>query len=144
MLWQDIEIGYKVKTDTKKITKEEIITFAKEFDPQPMHLDEEAAKGTLFGQLVASGWQTSAITMRLIVDSNPLGDIPLIGVRLSDVALTGPVLPDDVLHATAEVISKRESNSKPGLGYVEVRVETFANDKQIAGQTWQTLVPIKS
>lgn len=142
MRWDDINIGYKITTGTKTISKEEIITFAKEFDPQPMHLDDEAAKKTLFGELVASGWHTSAITMRLVVDSKPLGDLPLIGVRLSDVSLTNPVRPNDSLHATAEIISKRPSSKNDGLGYVEVRIETFANNKKIAGQTWQTLIPI--
>lgn len=142
MRWDDINIGYKITTGTKTISKEEIITFAKEFDPQPMHLDDQAAKKTLFGELVASGWHTSAITMRLVVDSKPLGDLPLIGVRLSDVALTNPVRPNDILHATAEIIGKRPSSKNDGLGYVDVRIETFANNKQIAGQTWQTLIPI--
>ena len=97
--------------------------FATQFDPQPFHLDHEAAKSTLFGGLAASGWHTAAVTMRLLVD----GGLPLAGGIIGasgDLSWPKPTRPGDVLHVESEVISVTPSRSKPGRGMAVVRIET--------------------
>ena len=76
--YEDINIGDTHTTDTYFLGMEEVLEFAGKYDPQPMHTDPEAAKGTIFGELVASGWNVLAITMRLMAKSNPLGKRPLL------------------------------------------------------------------
>ena len=97
--------------------------FATQFDPQPFHLDHEAAKSTLFGGLAASGWHTAAVTMRLLVD----GGLPLAGGIIGasgDLSWPKPTRPGDVLHVESEVISVTPSRSKPDRGMAVVRIET--------------------
>ena len=141
LLFEDISVSQKTKTGTKKITKDEIIAFAKEYDPQPMHLSDEGGKNSLFGELVASGWHTFTLTMRLVVDSKPLGETPLIGMKIEEVRLYKPLKPNDEIYATSEVVSKRESDSKPNIGYVNVKTNTYtSDDKLLATQVWVIVV----
>ena len=142
--FEDVQIGEKTVTSTKKISREEIIEFAKLYDPQPMHLSEEGGKKSLFGELVASGWHTFTLTMRLVVDAKPLGDTPLIGMKVEDVRLIKPLRPNDEIYATSEVISKRESSSKSDIGYASVKTITYTtDDKPIAEQVWVIVIPKK-
>lgn len=140
--FEDISVGDKIKTATRKITRDEIIAFAKEYDPQPMHLTDEGGQNSLFGELVASGWHTFTLTMRLVVDAKPLGDTPLIGMKVEDVRLTKPLKPNDEIYATSEITRKKESTSKKHIGYVTVKTETFTIDQtRIASQSWVIVVP---
>ena len=140
--FDDIKIGDKIVTKTRAVTKKEIIEFAEKFDPQPMHLTEEGGESSLFGQLVGSGWHTASLTMRLIVDEKPFGNTPLIGMKIEHMQLFKPMLPNSIIYATAEVKEKRPSNSKPHIGYVNIEVKTFLEDKSIMGvQQWLAVVP---
>ena len=105
------------------MTKSEILAFAKDFDPQPFHLDDDAARATIFGGLAGSGWHTAALTMRLMVESGP----PLAGGILGgggEISWTSPMRPGDTLQVHSEIIDVTPSRSRPERGTVTIRNET--------------------
>ena len=106
------------------VDKERIRSFAAEFDPQPFHLDEDAARRSIFGGLAASGWHTAAMTMRLLVQSEfkPAGGI--IGAGFDEFRWPAPVRPGDELHLEIEVLEVRPSKSRPNQGLLKVRTTT--------------------
>jgi len=108
-----------------RVDAERILSFAAEFDPQPFHLDEEAARATFFRGLVASGWHTAAVSMRLIVDSElrPAGGV--IGAGFDDMQWPGPVRPGDELRVEIEVLEVRPSKSRPEQGMIKIRASTL-------------------
>jgi acyl dehydratase len=119
----DFHVGQRFTSGTHAIDAAQIKAFAREFDPQPFHLDEAAAKESLFGGLVASGWHTAAITMRLQVESGlPIaGGIIGIGGEMN---WPGPTRPDDILRVVSEIEQVTPSRSRPDRGVVRVRSET--------------------
>jgi acyl dehydratase len=133
---EDFAVGQKHVTGTLRLDAEAIKAFARQFDPQPFHLDDEGGRGSLFDGLAASGWHTAAITMRLLVDSpmKPAGGI--IGTRAEELKWPRPVRPGDELHVEAEILEVRPSRSRPGEGYVKCRTNTL-NQR---GEPVQTLV----
>jgi acyl dehydratase len=136
--FEDFTVGQKFHSATATITAERIKSFAAEFDPQPFHLDEEAAKRSLFGGLAASGWHTAAVTMRLFVDSDlhPAGGT--IGAGGEDLRWPRPVRPGDVLYLEGEVLETRPSRSRPELGIVKMRLTTYNQ----AGEPVQISTPV--
>lgn len=124
LFYEELELGKQYPCGKKTITLEEIKEFAAKYDPQPFHLDEEAAKSSAFGGLVASGWQTAAITMGLRVR----GELQLaggwIGLGVDTLVWPNPVKPGDELTAFTEVLEARPSKSKPQLGVIKVRTTT--------------------
>ena len=108
----DFAVGQVFATGRLKIDADQIKAFAKQFDPQPFHLDEEAAKNSVFGGLAASGWHTAALTMRLMAegDFKPAGGI--IGVGFDELSWSRPVRPGDELHAKSEILDVRPSKSR--------------------------------
>jgi acyl dehydratase len=108
-----------------RVEKERIMTFAAEFDPQPFHLDEQAASNSIFRGLAASGWNTAAATMRLLVESElkPAGGI--VGAGFDDFRWPRPVRPGDELRVESEVLDVRPSQSRPEQGMIKVRTTTF-------------------
>jgi acyl dehydratase len=119
----DLEVGQRLVSDSHTIDETQIITFAREFDPQPFHLDKAAASDSLFGGLVASGWHTAAITMRLLVKSGlPLAG-GIIGVG-GELTWPAPTRPGDTLQVHSEVQAIVPSRSRPDRGIVSVRTET--------------------
>jgi acyl dehydratase len=120
----DLKVGDRFISGEHALDAEQIKAFARQFDPQPFHTDEEAAKGTFFQGLAASGWHTAAITMRLLVDSGmPLAD-GVIGSG-GELHWVQPTRPDDVLHVESEVMEIVPSRSKPGRGMVQMRCRTL-------------------
>jgi acyl dehydratase len=120
---EDLRVGQRFQSGTHRIDKEQIRAFAEQFDPQPFHLDAEAAKATLFGELVASGWHTGAISMRLLVD----GGLPIAGGIVGaggEITWPSPVRPGAVLHVESEILELRPSRSRPDRGVATVRSET--------------------
>lgn len=109
--FDDLATGMQFKTGEARITAPDIKRFAAEFDPQPMHLDEDTAK-TFFNGLAAPGWHTAAIAMKLLVESRPFGDHPIIGIG-GGLRWMAPVSPGDVLHLEGEVESLTPSKTKP-------------------------------
>jgi acyl dehydratase len=122
--FEDLAVGQKFASDRLTVTAGEITAFAARYDPQPFHLDDSAAKQTVFGGLAASGWHTAALTMRLIVggEFRPAGGILGFGGEL---CWLKPVRPDDELRVEAEILETRTSQSRPAQGLVKVRVSTF-------------------
>ncbi len=120
---EDLEVGQKFLSPSHEITLEEIKAFAQSFDPQPFHLDEEAARHSFFAGLAASGWHTAALTMRLLVEGGlPLAD-GSIGAG-ADVRWLKPTRPGDVLTVESTVEAIQPSRSRPDRGMVTVRSET--------------------
>jgi acyl dehydratase len=115
---EDLHIGQRFESATHVVTRDEIKAFAWQFDPQPFHLDEEAAARSLFGGLAASGWHTAALTMRLLVDG---GGVVGAGVEIK---WPRPVRPGDELQVFSEVTEITPSWSKPDCGIVALRCET--------------------
>jgi len=123
--FEDYAVGQKFGSGTVTVTAERIKSFAREFDPQPFHTDEEAARHTFFGGLVASGWHTAAMTMRLFVDSDITPAGGSIGAGGSDLTWPRPVRPGDVLCIESEVIELRPSKSRPDIGVMKVKLTTY-------------------
>ena len=125
---EDFAVGQIFGSGQLSIDKERAKTFAAEFDPQPFHLDEEAARHTIFGGLAVSGWHTAAVTMRLLVESElkPAGGI--IGAGFDEFRWPRPVRPGDKLHIQSEVLEVRPSKSHPERGLIKVRTTTLNQD----------------
>jgi acyl dehydratase len=120
---EDLSPGARFTSGEHALDAAQIVEFAQRFDPQPFHLDEEAAKGTFFQGLAASGWHTASITMRLLVQSGlPLAD-GVIGSG-GEIQWPRPTRPGDVLHVESEVMEVTPSRSRPERGMVVVRSET--------------------
>jgi len=120
---EDLEVGQKFTSPTHALDATQIKAFAREFDPQPFHTDEAAAKSTFFGGLAASGWHTAAITMKLLASTKPGIAGGLIGAG-GEIAWPQPTRPDDVLQVTSEILEVKPSRSKPERGMAVMRSET--------------------
>ena len=125
LYFEDFAVGQIYGSPRRSIEAERIKSFAREFDPQPFHLDEATARDTFFGRLAASGWHTAAVTMRLLVDSplKPAGG--LIGGGCDELRWPRPVRPGDELRLESEVLEVRPSTSRPDVGLVKVRTTTL-------------------
>jgi acyl dehydratase len=111
--FDDLRLGMRFTSDKITVSKDDILRFAAEFDPQPFHLNEEAAKHTILGGLAASGWHTAAICMRLVLSARPFGPHPVLGAGVDELRWMKPVRPGDTLHLEGEVIELIPSKSKP-------------------------------
>ena len=122
---EDLAAGVTFTSGSVRIEKDQIMKFATAFDPQPFHLDEEAARETIFGGLAASGWHTAAVTMKLMVESDfkPAGGI--VGAGFDELRWPRPVRPGDELHVEGEVLETRPSKSNPRQGLIKVRTATM-------------------
>ncbi len=126
LFWEDFEVGQVRQLGSHLITAEEIVEFARQFDPQPFHVDPDRAhraQKTVFQGLIASGWHSASIWMRLYVDSLLNRAASLGSPGVDNVAWLSPVRPGDDLRASLEVISARPSQSRPDRGLVQVRAE---------------------
>jgi acyl dehydratase len=131
---EDLRVGQRFDSGSHAVDEAQIKAFARQFDPQPFHLDDATAKGTLFGGLAASGWHTAAITMRLLVD----GGAPIAGGIVGaggEISWPKPTRPGDVLHVESEVLDVTPSRSRADRGMVTVRCET----RNQHGEVVQTL-----
>jgi len=137
---EDLPVGRKFRSGTHAVDAEQIKAFAAEFDPQPFHLNEEAARGTLFGGLAASGWHTGAICMRLLLTALPIaGGIVGLGGELQWPHSTRP---GDVLRVEAEIIEVVPSRSGRNRGTVIVQADTLnQRDEVVQAATIRLLVP---
>lgn len=123
--YEDFTEGAVIELGSKLVTAAEIIDFASEFDPQPMHLDEQAGKASILGGLAASGWHTSAMFMRLMCDAFLLDSTSQGSPGIDQIKWKKPVLAGDTLIGRCTVLAKRLSKSKPQLGFVTMRSELF-------------------
>jgi acyl dehydratase len=129
-IWfDDLHVGQRFETATHAMTEAEIKAFATQFDPQPFHLDDAAARASIFGGLAASGWHTAAITMRLLVDLGiPAGG--LIGAG-GEISWPRPTRPGDVLRVVSEVLEVTPSRSRNDRGSVSIRNQTLNQDDEV-------------
>lgn len=141
--FEDFVVGEVIDSpESYEITAERLHAYAAEFDPQPMHLDLDAANESIFGRLVASGWHTLSVTMRLMVASPLFESGAVVGVGIDKLRWLRPVGPGDVLRARGEVLEARPSGSQGDRGYLVLRVTTLiADDTAVVSQEWTVLVP---
>jgi acyl dehydratase len=127
---EDFAVGQKFRSGRLLIEGERILAFAAEFDPQPFHLDEAAARQSFFGELTASGWYTAAVSMRLLMDAGlkPAGGY--IGAGAEGFRWPRPVRPGDELRVECEVVEVRPSTSRPDRGLIKVRMTTLNQDDE--------------
>lgn len=141
LYFEDLVVGRRLTTGSVSIDADAIKAFAAQFDPQPFHLDDEAARTSFFGGLVASGWHTAALTMRLLVTSG----LPIAGGVIGaggEVQWPRPTYPGDTLTAVCEVIAAKPSGSRPDRGMATVRTETLnQNGEVVQIMTARLVVP---
>jgi acyl dehydratase len=121
---EDFHVGQKFTSQQQQLDEAKIRAFARDFDPQPFHLDAEAAKSTFFGGLAASGWHTAALTMRMLVESG----MPIAGGIIGaggEITWPRPTRPGDTLHVESEITEIMPSRSRPDRGMVTIRSETL-------------------
>jgi len=121
---EDLEVGRRFTSATHVVDEAQIKAYAAQFDPQPFHLDDAAARKTLFGGLAASGWHTAAITMRLLVTSGPKLANGILGAG-GDIEWKAPTRPGDVLHVDSEIVELTPSRSRPDRGLAVLRSRTI-------------------
>lgn len=129
--FEDFPVGRIIDCGTYRVSKEEILEFARQFDPQPHHLDEEAGKLSLLGGLSASGWHTCAIAMRLFAESIVMKADNKGGAGAKEARWMKPVRPDDLLRMEAEVMEATPSQSKP-FGFVTLECRLYNEREQVA------------
>jgi acyl dehydratase len=142
---EDFAVGQTFGSGRLRMDKAQIKTFAADFDPQPFHLDEETARDTIFGGLVASGWHTAAVSMRLLVESElkPAGGI--IGDGFDEFRWPRRVRPGDELRLKSEVLEVRPLRSRPNQGLIKVRTTTLnQNDEAVQVLVANLIVPRRS
>ena len=139
---EDLQVGDRFGSDTIEVTKETIFEFARQFDPQPFHLEVEAAEKSIFGELTASGWHTAAMSMRLFVtgEFKPVGGS--IGLAVDELRWPEPVRPGDVLKVETEILDVRKSRSKPDRGIIRIRNVT-TNQRGNIVQTFMAFVMVR-
>jgi acyl dehydratase len=121
--FEDMSPGTEFPLGPKQVAADEIVAFAMEYDPQPMHIDEAAGKSSILGGLAASGWHTCALMMRMMTDSYLLRAAAEGAPGLDYVKWKRPVLAGDVLAGETRVLDRRRSRSRPGIGIVSLRHE---------------------
>lgn len=132
--YEDVAVGDTRTFGERTVTKEEIVEFAEQYDPQPFHVDEAAAAESMFGGLIASGWHTAAICMRLFVDH--MAEETWVGARgVDELRWIRPVRPGDTLSVDVEVVEKRPDESNPAIGRVHTRL-TASNQRDEAVISW--------
>ena len=127
---EDFHIGLRLRGGEHRLDAAQIKAFAREFDPQPFHLDDEAASRSLFQGLCASGWHTAALTMRLLTSLEPGIAGGLIGAG-AELDWPSPARPGDVLHVECEVLEVRPSRSRPDRGIAVMRVRTLNQHDEV-------------
>ncbi|HUP28662.1 MAG TPA: MaoC family dehydratase [Usitatibacter sp.] len=136
LCFEDLPVGMRFESKPIAVSAEEIVRFAADFDPQPFHLDDAAARQTFFGGLAGSGWHTTALTMRLIVATLPI-EGGVIGAGADELRWPNALRPGDRIRVRGEVIEARELKSRKDRGLVRFRIETLNQDDQAV----QVMVP---
>jgi acyl dehydratase len=130
--FEDFEAGSVAQSGPKLVTREEIIAFASQFDPQPMRLDEEAARASMLGGLAASGWHTCALAMRMICDWFVLDSASMGAPGVDEVRWLKPVRPGDRVTLRRTVLETRASRSRPDMGFVKLQFEMLNQSGDVA------------
>ena len=141
--FEDFKVGDRFAGGSIDVTQDAIISYARQFDPQPFHTDPDAAKKTLFGELVASGWHTASMTMRLFATSDIRIVNGIVGGGAEQLSWPRPVRPGDRLTVRSEVLDTRVSRSKPDRGMIRVRVDTLNQNDEVVQSFIGQLVVLK-
>jgi acyl dehydratase len=139
---EDLHVGDRFESDTFSVTEHDIIAFAQAFDPQPFHLDAEAAKQSVFRGLVASGWHTAAMTMKLFVTGGLRLAGGSVGLGVDELRWPQPVRPGDTLRLQTEIMEIRPSRSKPDRGIIRIRNITTNQNGEVV-QTFLASVLVR-
>lgn len=144
--YEDIEIGVVQSFGHYPVTREEVMEFAGKYDPQPFHLDDDAAAQTHFGRLSASGWHTCAMTMSMMVANMKVEKSAGLGSPgVDNLRWVKPVYPGDTLRCESEVLEKRRSRSRPEMGIFKVRHRTFnQNDELVLDMVSNGLIRVRN
>jgi acyl dehydratase len=126
--FEDFEPGHVFELGSRTVTADEIVAFARDWDPQPFHTDEEAAAASVFGGLIASGWHTGAMWMRLYVDAVLLGAASMGSPGIEELRWLAPVRPGDTLYARLTVLEAKPSERRPDRGTIRSRAEMVNQD----------------
>src|SRR5206468_8233127 len=141
--FEDLKAGDRFKSGTYKLTEEQTVSFAREFDPQPSHLDPAVARQTMFKGLIASGWHTAAITMRLFVQTLNFTE-GAIGLGVDELRWPNALRPGDVLQVETEIIDVRPSRSRPNYGIIRLRnVTTNQQGDVVQTMLASAMVPMR-
>ena len=135
--WEDIDVGRVIDIGPYKLTREEILSFARQWDPQPFHIDEQGAKNSIYGGIISSGWQTCAIAQRLLVNGFLNGAASLGSPGIESLRWRKPVHPDDELSLRLRVVSKDASPKSPDRGSIDV-------EHEIRNQTGETVMTYRA
>lgn len=136
--FEDFPVGASRTFATRRVTREEVLEFAREFDPQPMHLDEAVAAQSMLGGIAASGWHTCGMLMRMIWDGFLFETAGMGSPGLDEVRWLKPVKPGDELTASYTVLDARPSQSRPEMGICRVLYE-LTNQVGVAVMTWECI-----
>ena len=117
--YEDIKVDEVRDLGSYRVSKDELIAFAERYDPQPIHVDEAAARDSVYEGVIASGWYTASVCMRLLVDGFLNDAVSMGSFGLDELRWSTPVRPDDTISARHEIIDKRESDSRDDRGYVQ-------------------------
>jgi acyl dehydratase len=139
---EDLQVGDRFGSDTIEVTREDIIAFARDFDPQPFHLEEKAAEQSVFKELVASGWHTAAMSMKLFVTGGLQLAGGSVGLGVDELRWPQPVRPGDTLRLETEILEVRSSKSKPDRGIIRIRNVT-TNQRGEVVQTFMAFVMVR-
>ncbi len=131
LYWEDFKPGDTASLGEKRMDQTEMIAFAQAYDPQPFHVDETAARASIYGGLIASGWHTVAIVMRMMVDSYLNASASLGSPGVDHVRWIKPVRPGDTIRATRTVIETRPSSSRPTMGLVKTRWDVLNQNDEL-------------
>lgn len=136
--FEDLEVGRETEFGSYEVTRDEVIEFARKYDPQPFHLSDEAAAETHFGRLAASGWHTCAMTMAVIVRATTERKQAGLGSPgIDELRWTKPVYPGDTLHVRGKIVEKTPSRSRPEMG-------SFRTETTVTNQHGETVLTFKS
>ncbi len=139
---EDLHVGDRFESSTFEVTEKGIVDFAENFDPQPFHLDLDAARRSVFQGLVASGWHTAAISMRLFVTGGLRLAGGSVGLSVDELQWTRPVRPGDTLRLQTEIVEVRPSRSKPDRGVIRIRNMTSNQNGEVV-QTFLASVLVR-
>lgn len=129
--WEDFKVGEVEQIGGKKVERDEVIDFARQFDPQPFHVDEAAAKQSMYGGLIASGWHTCSMVMRMMCDAYLLQSASVGSPGIDNLKWLKPVRPGDTIRARRTTLESRTSKSRPEIGIVRNLWEVFNQDGEL-------------
>ncbi len=126
--FEDLPVGFRFETAARGLSLEDILAFARQWDPQPFHTDAEAAAASPYGGIIASGFHTMLVAFGLTLQAGVWSEASMGSPGMEDVRWLQPVRPGDVLHVRAEVVSSRPSTSRPDRGFAVIRYDVLRQD----------------